>query len=226
MNSKKIYTYLTGYVIISVEGFFIERFINSCFAHNILLFDLKIERSAFLIAKLKIDDFKRIRNIAKKTGCKVKIVKKNGFPIVINKYRKRKLLFISIIFIFLLVFITTRFIWNIDINGNKQLSKEKIIEILKEEGIDIGIKKNSINKEKIINSIRLKNDDISWIGIDIKGTNLIINITEADKSPEIIDLNEACNIVADKDGEIASIVVHNGTARVQVGDKVLYEGTV
>ena len=220
MNSKNIYTYLTGYVIITVEGFFIERFINSCFSKNILLFDLKRERSAFLIAKLKIDDFKKIKSIAKKTGCKVRIIKKNGLPIFINKYKKRKFLFFSVIFIFILIFITTRFIWNIDISGNKELSKESIIEILKEEGIDIGVKKKDLNIEKIINEIRLKNDDISWIGIDIKGTNLIVNITEADKSPEVIDLNEVCNIVADKEGEIASIVVHNGTARVQAGDNV------
>ena len=77
-----------------------------------------------------------------------------------------------------------------------------------------------IDLEKIINVIRLKRDDISWIGMDVKGTNLIVKINEADSAPEIIDKAKVCNIVADRSGIISSIVVHNGTARVKVGDMV------
>lgn len=66
----------------------------------------------------------------------------------------------------------------------------------------------------------MEREDISWVGIDVKGTNLIVKINEADKSPEIIDINEICNIVADKDGEISKMIVKQGTARVKVGDVV------
>ena len=66
----------------------------------------------------------------------------------------------------------------------------------------------------------MEREDISWIGIDIKGTNLIVKINEADKSPEVIDVNEVCNIVADKSGEISKLLVKQGTARVEVGDEV------
>ncbi len=80
--------------------------------------------------------------------------------------------------------------------------------------------KSNINIEKASNLIRMERDDLSWIGINIKGTNAIITIKESIKMPEIIDKNEICNIVATKDACISKLVVQNGTARVNVGDEV------
>lgn len=66
----------------------------------------------------------------------------------------------------------------------------------------------------------MEREDISWIGITAKGTNVIINIKEAIEIPKVIDRNEICNIIAEKDAVISKIVVHSGTARVLVGDEV------
>lgn len=57
-------------------------------------------------------------------------------------------------------------------------------------------------------------------GIHIKGTNVIIEIVEADKKPDIIDENEYCNIITKSDGVITKINVQNGTALVKVGDVI------
>lgn len=220
MEIRSAYIFLTGFVNISVEGFFVERFINSCFSNDIFLWDLKREKSTYLTLKISVRDFKKIRKIARKTKCKVKIESKKGIPIIINKYRKRKVFAIAMVIIAIFIFMSTRFIWNIDVIGNKSISNNEIINILKHNGIDIGTRKGKLELEKVINKIRLERDDISWIGIDIKGTNLIVKINESDKAPEVIDKTEVCNIVADRSGVISSIVVHNGTARVQVGDRV------
>lgn len=57
-------------------------------------------------------------------------------------------------------------------------------------------------------------------GIHIKGTNVIIEIVEADKKPDIIDEKEYCNIITKSDGVITKINVQNGTALVKEGDVV------
>lgn len=220
MKIRKAYMYITGYVTISVEGFFVERFINSCFSNNIFICDLQREKNTYLKLKISVKDFKKIRKIAQNTKCKVKLENKVGLPIIIKKYRKRKIFLIAVIVIAIFIFLSTRFIWNIEVNGNKKIDSLEIINILKENGIDIGVRKDNLELEKIINLIRLKRDDISWIGIDVKGTNLIVKVNEADNAPEVVDKAKFCNIVADRSGIISSIVVHNGTARVKVGDKV------
>lgn len=220
MNIRNLYMYCTGFVNITVEGFFTERFINSCFSNAIFLWDLQRENSSFFRVKISVKDFKKIKKIARATKCKVKISNKKGLPILIHKYRKRKILAIAILVIAIFIFVLTRFIWNIDIVGGNNINEEEIKTLLAESGIEIGKRKSEFNLDKAINKIRMQREDISWIGIDIKGTNLIVNINEADKSPEVIDVNEVCNIVADKDGEISKLIVKQGTARVAVGDKV------
>lgn len=220
MNIRNLYMYFTGFVNITVEGFFTERFINSCFSNAIFLWDLQRENSSFFRVKISVKDFKKIKKIARATKCKVKISNKKGLPILIHKYRKRKILAIAILVIAIFIFLLTRFIWNIDIVGGNNINREEIKTLLAESGIEIGKRKSEFNLDKAINKIRMQREDISWIGIDIKGTNLIVNINEADKSPEVIDVNEVCNIVADKDGEISKLIVKQGTARVAVGDKV------
>ena len=68
--------FLTGFVTIEVEGFFIERFLNICMNKNILLQDLSREMNTYIKVKILKSDFKESRHIAKKTKCKVKIKKK------------------------------------------------------------------------------------------------------------------------------------------------------
>lgn len=217
---KYIYLYLFGYINIFVEGYFIERFINICISKKVMLWKLTRENTTSLTAKISVSDFKKIRSIAQKTKCKVKIKDKKGLPFLKKRYRKRKIFAITFLVIAILIFGLTRFIWNIEINCDESISKNEIRMILKEEGIREGIYINKIDTEQVINNMYLKRDDISWIGIEIKGTNLIVNIVKAENKPEVIDKNEPCNIIANKDAVILKISSQNGTSCVSVGDTV------
>ena len=220
MILQMIYMFLVGFVNISVEGFFIERFINICRDRKIILNNLCIQNNTYLKVRIPKDDFVQIKNIAQKTKCKVKIERKVGLPFIINKYRKRKIFLIAIILIAIFIFIITKFVWNIEVVGNNTIPKEEIIELVNRYGIKIGELKNNINTKKICNLIMIDREDIAWLGITIKGTNVIINIKEASEIPEIIDRNEICDIVSNKDAIISKIIVQNGTARVKEGDIV------
>ena len=220
MIIRHLYTELSGYVNIKVEGFFVERFINMCLAQDIFLWNIKYENNVLVKLKISVADFKKIKKIAKKTKSKVKIETKVGLPFFLYHYRKRKIFLILACIVFLLIFVLTRFVWNIEITGTKNISVEELRAVLKEEGIKEGILKNSIETEEVINTIRLKREDIAWIGIKIKGTNVIVEVVEAKEKPEVIDETKICNIVAKKSATISKIIVQNGTARVSVGDAV------
>ncbi len=220
MFFKILIYYILGYVNISVEGYFIERFINICISKNILLWNLKRKKSSFLYTNIGIKDFKKIKQIAKTTKCRVKIESKKGLPFLLHKYKKRKIFIASLIIILLFIFGISNFIWNIEIIGNTTIPKEEIIQELNDNGLKIGILKQKVDSKEIINNIRLQRNDIAWIGINITGTNAIVEIVEADVKPEIVDENEYCNIVSDKDGVITKINVQNGTALVKEGDIV------
>ena len=220
MYIKLLIRLIVGYVRIEVEGYYIERFINICTNKKILIWNLKREKGVKLYLSIGINDFKKLSTIARKTNCKVKILRKRGVPFLLNRYKKRKLFAIFLILILALIFTSSRYVWNVDISIKDNLELENISKDIENLGITRGIPKNRIDTEKVINELRLQRDDIAWVGIDIVGTSVKINIVKADKSPDIIKNTDYCNIVAKKAGTIQKITAQNGTAVVNVGDTV------
>lgn len=220
MFLKIIFNYIIGFVNITVEGFFVERFINNCINNKIFLWGIKRKNSTLVTVNLNVNNFKKIHNIVRKTKCKVKINSKKGLPIILHKYRKRKLLLLLLIPIFLVIIISSNYIWNIEIIGIEGINKDELVMQLDEEGIKVGAAKSKINSANVINNIRLKRHDISWMSVDMKGTNVIVTVVEAEEKPEIIDKEEHCNIVATQRGMVTKITADIGTAQVKAGDIV------
>lgn len=220
MIFKILLSYICGYVNISIEGYFIERFINICISKRILLWNTKREKSTYLQTNISIKDFKRIKDVAKKTKCRVTINRKKGLPFMLNRYRKRKIFVLALLIIMFSILATSRYIWNIEVFGNEKIETAEIIKQLNENGIVIGAEKSKIDRDEIIRKIRLKRDDIAWMSIDLNGTNAIIKIVENTEKPEIIDKNDYCNIVANKSGVITKINAKTGTPVVKIGDVV------
>ena len=187
--------------------------------------NLKREKGVKLYLNIGIKDFYRAIKVAKKLKCKIKIEKKRGVPFLLNKYRKRKSFLISLIIIIVALYISSNYVWNIDIQVEENLQLQNIEEDIKDAGLKIGIRKNDVKTQEIVNKIRLKRNDISWIGISLKGTNVIVKAVKAKEAPELINENEYCNIVAQKGGIITEIIAQNGTSQVKDGDEV-QEGQV
>ena len=220
MLIKLMLRIIFGYVRIQVEGYYIERFINICTNRKILIWNLKRKKGVQLFLNIGIKDFKKLSDISRRTNCKVRIINKKGLPFLLHRYKKRKIFAIFLLVILIMIFISSRYIWNIDIIVQDNQIIENIEEDLQKLGLKQGIKKNKIDKEKIINEIRLHRKDISWIGLDIKGTNVKVKIVKSKEQPEIISNKDYCDIIAKKAGTISKITAQNGTAVVNVGDAV------
>lgn len=212
--------FFLGYLRIEVEGYYIEKFINLCTKNKIVIWNLKRDKGTKLYLNIGINDFKKLSPISRKTKCRVKIQKRKGIPFILNRYKKRKIFAIFLVIISFFIYVSSGYIWNIEIHVENNSEILGIEDDLKNLGVKKGVSKKDIDIDYIANEIRLKRDDISWIGIDIKGTNLITNIVKADEKPKIVDNNDFCNIVSTKSGVIEKIVAQNGTPLVKKGDNV------
>ena len=217
--------YLMGYIRITVEGYYIERFINICNMNSILVWNVKKENSVKIYLNTGIKDFKKMVNVARKTKCKIKIKNKRGIPFLLQKYKKRKLFAILLIAMFSILFVTSNYIWNIDISIEDNQTLKNIEQDINEAGLVVGKNKSKINTKEIINTVRLKRNDVSWIGIELKGTNAIVKIVKSENAPQILNPEEYCNIVSNKNAQIIKITAQNGTAMVKKGD-IVKEGTI
>ena len=220
MFLKILFSYLLGYLKISVEGYYIERFINICKTNNITIWNLKRKENIELELNVRINEFKKICKVAKQTRCKVKIKRKKGFPFLLHKYKKRKIFVLFLLIMIIIITLSSNFVWNVEIKEENGLQLENIEEDIKKAGLETGKLKNNINMKEVINKIMLERKDIAWIGIELKGTNAIVKIVKADEKPEIVDQDEYCNIVSNKSGIITKISAQNGTANVKIGDTV------
>lgn len=220
MIIKKIINYIYGYLRIIVEGYYIERFINICRNQNYMMWNIKKANDINIELNIEIKQFRQICKIAQKTQCKIKIKAKRGLPFLLNKYKKRKLFILLLFLILFLIFFSSQFVWNIEITEESGLTIENIMEDIQNAGLKIGTLKDDIDTKEIINKVRLQRNDIAWIGIELKGTNAIVKLVKAEEKPEIVDENEYCNIVSDKNGVITKINAQDGTANVNIGDTV------
>lgn len=220
MLIKVLLCYICGYIRVSVEGYYIERFINICTNKKIIIWNLKRDKNVKLYFNVSINDFKTIIKIAKKLKCHTKIEKKCGLPFLLNRYKKRKIFAMLVIIVAISACIVSNFVWNIEIKVEDDNNLEGIFEDITQSGLNVGMLKSKINTKDVINKVRLKRDDVAWMGIELKGTNAIISIVKSDKKPDIVDETDYCNIVSDKVGMITKISAQNGTANVKVGDTV------
>ena len=167
-----------GTIIVELEGFFIERFINLCKAQNIEIENVKYITAGLISFKTNSSNFDDIKKIANKTKCRARIKKKKGIYFILFRYKKRRIfcyLFLSLI---LLLIVISTYIFRINISGNEKISDDEIIRVLKKADIYVGKNRLFIDERKAGNMLRTELYDIAWVSVDVKGTSVNVKIVE------------------------------------------------
>lgn len=240
---QSIIRYVQGYVLVRVEGYSPERFLNLCSHHHIYIWGLMPCGNAYELY-MSLKGFRKLRSIVRKTHTRVVLVKRAGLPFFIHKYRRRKLFFISFILCLGLLYLYSSFIWDIHFEGNEKWTNETLLEFLETKNVTPHMPKNKVDCAQIVKDIRKEYDDIVWVSASIDGSRLSIQIkenedtfqsTEADvsksadaeknntqtpPSDETAAQTDPKDLIAAKDGVITSIITRKGIPQVHVGDTV------
>ncbi|MCQ1530855.1 sporulation protein YqfD [Lutispora saccharofermentans] len=227
----RLWNYFCGYAIIIIKGVKIERFINLAVVNGIYIWDIEKIDYTTIKAKINLKDFSRLRTIVRKTDSNIKIIEKCGVPFKMKTVKKRKWFFFGLGALFVFLYLLSSYIWMIEIHGLKSLDEQAIIDNLNIAGLRVGISKRRIDKREIENSMLIKMPDLTWIGLEIKGTKAFVTIVEKGPKQQPIGREEPCDIVAAKNGVIEKILVLNGDGMVKDGDtvqkgQVLVSGTI
>ncbi|MBR5227807.1 MAG: sporulation protein YqfD [Clostridia bacterium] len=225
MKLSKILSYVKATLYVEVEGYFVERFINLCKLNNVNIWDIKNVASGKISFCTVPSELKKMKIYLNRTKCKLNITKKKGIYYDILKYKKRKVALIMLLLVILGSYIYSTFIWNINIYGNENITTEQIISELNNLGVKVGKNQFAISKGKISDYIRAKIYEVAWVGVDIKGTTLDIQIVEKVISTEKEDNTILGDIVAIKSAVITKIVADNGIAKYKLGSYV-EEGSI
>lgn len=217
--SLKLWNYSRGYVIIEVDGFSKERFINLVANKDIYVWDIRQSHNV-LEMKVSIEGYKKLKPLWRKASVKVRIIKKEGIPFYRFRYRKRKILIFGLIFFVIALYGLSAFVWKIDISGNERVSTESINKFLEKNDVKVGSLKNNINNIDIENLLLKNFEDLFWVSLRKNGTTLEVLIAENIDKKYIIDRDTPCDVIAKEDGIIDSMATSSGEAVVTVGDVV------
>lgn len=232
MDFEKRIRNLKGVVVVQIEGYFTERFINLCKINNVKIWDIRNVVNGMVRFRIDISDFKKLKPLAKKTKCKVTIKSKEGLYFTFHKYRKRKIFALLTLVLIIVSIAFSTFIWNIEITGNTYISNDEILTALKNSGVYVGKNKTFIDKKEVISNMRVNVPNLSWIGVELDGTKAIVKVVEKTKIDEKDIQQDVCgNIVADKSGIVTKIIPENGTALLKAGSyaeegNILIEGVI
>lgn len=220
MMQPKMQSFRKGYIKVRLSGAQIERFLNLCAAQGIVIQNLTNYDDQYEM-EISVSDYYKLRMPGKKTKTHYKILEKHGMPFFFYRNRKRKAFFIGVFILFLILSVSTEFIWDIRFDGNSYYSDGTLLELLNKDNIECGMKKDKIDCLHIAEYIRTQCPDIVWVSAKIDGTCLVVELkenTESETDTEEDVSGVPCDLIADMDGIIVSIVTRQGTPLVKAGE--------
>lgn len=215
-----VFDFFEEYDIIRLEGKFVEKFFNIATRKRIKIWNVRYIGKSVAVFNCNRKDYEKIAEIADRISVKIYIMDSKGVMHEANKYKKRVSLYLGAV-VMALVFITlSNMLCVVSVTGNSYIPEEVIISQLENSGLKKGRFIKNIDLKSVKKKMLAQNDEISWIGINIKGAKAEVEIVEKVLKPYIIPKNQPANIVASKDGVIDSIVVKDGFTIAKKGDTV------
>ena len=211
--------YRKGYVRLRFWGENPERFLNLCAYHRIPVWNLISIDKAYEM-NTTVEGFRRLSGICRKSRVKIKIIGKYGLPFFFYRNKKRKAFFLGFFLGLGLLFLLSRHIWNIHVEGNVYNSTQTILNYLEELNVRHGVLKKDLDCSYIAAQMREKFPDITWVSAKISGSRLILEIKEngaLEKSKEA-ENTVPVDLTAQTSGTIVSMVTRQGTPLKRQGD--------
>lgn len=212
--------WLRGTVTFLITGAFPEKLINLCLRNNLPVWGIR-HLPQGIEASTLAGDYARLRPMARQTGTRVRIKSKSGLWVYRHRYRRRKGFAVGLCCAVLALIVASQFVWRVDINGCVTIPEEELRETLSELGVRPGAPSRKIDATALQQRLRLIDERIAWIAINIVGSTAQIELSEREAPPDPLDPDDRVgNVVAACDGQIRYMEVYEGQPVVKIGDTV------
>jgi similar to stage IV sporulation protein len=225
---------INGWVTLEIRGRTGVKFLNICTHRGIRIRRTRrIDGETFRVEIPARDYKKHGRQIARKAGCHVHLIRRRGIGLCFHKYRKRRLLLFGIPVCLAFVVYFSSVVWQINITGGEASDRALSQSLLMEAGVHPGSFFGGFDTKQLAQTLlKAQEDKLSWVGIERVGTTLNVELaTGTFYREQEIPPETPCDIIASKAGVISRIVPSSGSAVVQKGDiveqgQLLVSGTV
>ena len=154
-----------------------------------------------------------------KSGVELCYFRERRLPQLLYRYRRRPGLLLGAIIYGVLLFVSSRFIWDIRVRGNDTVPDSEIIRLLGELGCEVGSYSPAIDYDALCNRYLAASDNIAWISVNLSGTVAVVEVIEASHGRASVGDGGiiASNLVAERDGIVVSYSVGSGSPMIKPG---------
>lgn len=213
-------SYIRGYYIISVEGIGTERFLNHLIRSKISVYNVTRISNTKIQFYVDRNDMKLFKQAYKGSNFEVKVKQNTGVPFIMKRLYRHKGMWICAILSLMLLILTSQFVTDIYIQSPEGIKEEELRKELYEAGLKPGVYKKNIDRKEIREQIMQKFDEVAYMSINVKGTNIFVTITKKAESLKSTEESNYCNIIAEKNGIIEKIIPRSGNSVINIGDIV------
>lgn len=136
-------------------------------------------------------------------------------------FRRRLGFFAGIFCLVLSLFLSTKYLWGIDVVGNTATTSNTVCKQLREYGLSPGKKLSDLDVKEIALRFSIDHEEYVYVGINVIGTRARVEIREREYVKEPVPSYEgASNLVARTYGRITRFEVLSGQIEVKKGDYV------
>ncbi|MCA1058009.1 sporulation protein YqfD [Rossellomorea aquimaris] len=214
------FTFLKGKVFVKMEGRLVERVINQLLRADIAIWNVRRAGTETITFYLSLEDVHNFRRAVRASGCKVTFLRGQGVPFLFKRSLKNSGFMIGGVAFFIIVFLLSNMVWDIQIKGASPQTEHSIRKELKEMGVSKGKMQFSIpDVENIQRELSFRMNNITWVGVELQGTTFHFQVVEKN-APEAPESTGLQHIVAKKKAIITDMFVEEGDPQVSVNDYV------
>lgn len=161
-----------------------------------------------------------IRGLCLREGYEMQVLGRGAVTAAARRLRRRLILLVGVLPLLAALWLSSLFIWQIDVEGNSTVSDGEILRRLEELGVGIGCCRLFIDQYHVSNEMLLQISELSWLSCNTFGSRLVVSVREEVPAPPVTETELATDVTAAKSGIINSMTVLSGAPIVARGDMV------
>lgn len=209
-----------GWVRVEAEGGYPERLLNEIAARNMQVWGVQRRGESTRFCCFA-REYRRLRPLARRACVRMRVRHKHGLPFRLHRYRRRRgLLAAAVVYGVLLALLIPR-IWVVEVVGCEDAAlAAQIRTVAAQYGVTVGARTDRLQIKQLEIAGLGQLPSLVWMTVNPSGSVARVEVAVRSPTPQVLDLTQASDLVAVRDGLILSMRVPSGDKRVRVGEAV------
>ncbi|MFT8362093.1 MAG: sporulation protein YqfD [Sporolactobacillus sp.] len=206
---------IRGSIRVEITGQTPERFLEKCTQAGLSLWAIRRKSATVLVCSMHRPDPRWLKDVLKETDCRLRILDKQGLPVLLKRLWGRLGLLFGLAFFLVILLILSNMVWSVQVSGADPKLEAQIRSLLTKQHLYPGSLDFFVpDTKKMETTLSAELSKVTWIGVSREGTTYHVNVVQK-KYPKKAAITGPRNIVATKQAIIQKLYIEKGQPIVE-----------